>query len=467
MAFYLEISASWVDSGPLGDTRGLWRQQVCLVIPVWRPLVHTWVPCCPVPCPVRNAFTPQPACHIHCRQPLYWGADVGRERREKERKTGQFYTQHGPPLKALEDGPICGFRIILEVQETVWRNTLIHYCQLKPDLIFLGFTTCPLSVSEFHLGPHVMIIWNVSLGISWLCQFLRYFLFLRTWWAWGTPVRYFVGCSSTGIGWFFCVCVQDSGDGYWGGHRSKASFSAGHSIEGTHHRKDRALLILTLTPWLRLCLSGFSTRESLFPSLQCILFGRKELWGVHTWGEDSVSTSLTVSIYLKYSELFCTGNVYILSYLYQRLWMDDNLGYNPVRLHFSNCPAYSHWKFFPFCVPLTHLHSSIILLLFFFFWTFFFSWLQSAPGPSNRFFFLPHLQVWLNGHEFEQTPGDSEGQGSLVCCWPESQRVGHDWATEQQQHLQVSHFSKEPRILLLENKTRNWELGCRFVCAHC
>ena len=25
---------------------------------------------------------------------------------------------------------------------------------------------------------------------------------------------------------------------------------------------------------------------------------------------------------------------------------------------------------------------------------------------------------WLNGHEFEQTPGDSEGQGSLVCCSP-------------------------------------------------
>ena len=23
-----------------------------------------------------------------------------------------------------------------------------------------------------------------------------------------------------------------------------------------------------------------------------------------------------------------------------------------------------------------------------------------------------------NGHEFEQTPGDSEGQGSLVCCSP-------------------------------------------------
>ena len=24
----------------------------------------------------------------------------------------------------------------------------------------------------------------------------------------------------------------------------------------------------------------------------------------------------------------------------------------------------------------------------------------------------------LNGHEFEQTSGDSEGQGNLVCCSP-------------------------------------------------
>ena len=24
----------------------------------------------------------------------------------------------------------------------------------------------------------------------------------------------------------------------------------------------------------------------------------------------------------------------------------------------------------------------------------------------------------LNGHEFGQTPGNSEGQGSLVCCSP-------------------------------------------------
>jgi len=39
----------------------------------------------------------------------------------------------------------------------------------------------------------------------------------------------------------------------------------------------------------------------------------------------------------------------------------------------------------------------------------------------------------LNGHEFEQTPGDREGQGSLACCSPWSQRVGHNLANEQQQ----------------------------------
>ena len=30
-----------------------------------------------------------------------------------------------------------------------------------------------------------------------------------------------------------------------------------------------------------------------------------------------------------------------------------------------------------------------------------------------------------NGHEFEQTPGDREGQGSLVCSSLWRRRVGH------------------------------------------
>ena len=32
----------------------------------------------------------------------------------------------------------------------------------------------------------------------------------------------------------------------------------------------------------------------------------------------------------------------------------------------------------------------------------------------------------LNGHEFEQALGDGDGQGSLVCCSMETQRVGHN-----------------------------------------
>ena len=42
----------------------------------------------------------------------------------------------------------------------------------------------------------------------------------------------------------------------------------------------------------------------------------------------------------------------------------------------------------------------------------------------------------LSGHEFEQTPGHSGGQRSLVCCSPWDQRVGHDWATTEQQQQQ-------------------------------
>ena len=34
----------------------------------------------------------------------------------------------------------------------------------------------------------------------------------------------------------------------------------------------------------------------------------------------------------------------------------------------------------------------------------------------------------LNGQEFEQAPGNGEGQGNLACCSP---WVGHDLVTEQ------------------------------------
>ena len=41
-----------------------------------------------------------------------------------------------------------------------------------------------------------------------------------------------------------------------------------------------------------------------------------------------------------------------------------------------------------------------------------------------------HHQV--NGHEFEQTPGDTEGQGSLACCSSLGPKVRDKIVTEQQ-----------------------------------
>ena len=43
----------------------------------------------------------------------------------------------------------------------------------------------------------------------------------------------------------------------------------------------------------------------------------------------------------------------------------------------------------------------------------------------------------LNGHEFEQTLRDSEGQESLVCCSPWGSKSQHNLATEQQQQTEA------------------------------
>ena len=37
---------------------------------------------------------------------------------------------------------------------------------------------------------------------------------------------------------------------------------------------------------------------------------------------------------------------------------------------------------------------------------------------------------WLDGHEFEWTPGVGDGQGGLACCDSWGGRVWHDWVTE-------------------------------------
>ena len=49
---------------------------------------------------------------------------------------------------------------------------------------------------------------------------------------------------------------------------------------------------------------------------------------------------------------------------------------------------------------------------------------------------------WLNGHEFEQTPGDTERQGSLACCIPWGHKVRPNWATEEQQQRNLHPFKE-------------------------
>ena len=55
-------------------------------------------------------------------------------------------------------------------------------------------------------------------------------------------------------------------------------------------------------------------------------------------------------------------------------------------------------------------------------------WGQEEKGMTeDEMVGWPHQ---LNGYEFQQTPGGSEGQGSLACYSPLRHRVGHDWVSE-------------------------------------
>ena len=47
-------------------------------------------------------------------------------------------------------------------------------------------------------------------------------------------------------------------------------------------------------------------------------------------------------------------------------------------------------------------------------------WAQEEKGVTEDEMAGSH--PWLNGHEFEQTLGDNEGQGSLACCSPWSHK---------------------------------------------
>ena len=64
-------------------------------------------------------------------------------------------------------------------------------------------------------------------------------------------------------------------------------------------------------------------------------------------------------------------------------------------------------------------------------------WRQKEKGAVEDEIIREHCQ--LNGHEFEQTPGDGEGQGSLVCCSPLGRKESDNLATEQQHSWKRGH----------------------------
>ena len=55
-------------------------------------------------------------------------------------------------------------------------------------------------------------------------------------------------------------------------------------------------------------------------------------------------------------------------------------------------------------------------------------WRKEEKGTTEDKMVRWHAR--LNEHEFEQTPGVGDGQGSLACCSPWSCKIRHNWANE-------------------------------------
>ena len=72
-------------------------------------------------------------------------------------------------------------------------------------------------------------------------------------------------------------------------------------------------------------------------------------------------------------------------------------------------------------------------------------WGQEEKGVAEHEMVRQHH--WFNGHEFEQTPGDSGGQKSLACCSSWGRRVRHNLATEQQQSQKIESATADMKIL--------------------
>ena len=68
---------------------------------------------------------------------------------------------------------------------------------------------------------------------------------------------------------------------------------------------------------------------------------------------------------------------------------------------------------------------------------------------------------WLSGHEFEQTPGDGEGQGSLVCCspWGHKESDTTEWLNNNSSKERSCGYSQWPARHWAHQNPRQWAWG--------
>ena len=82
-------------------------------------------------------------------------------------------------------------------------------------------------------------------------------------------------------------------------------------------------------------------------------------------------------------------------------------------------------------------------------------WRQEEKGTTEDEMVGWHHR--LNGHEFEQAPGDDDGQGSLTCCSPWGCKVSDttEWLKSIDAYTDLSHFihSLNPSMILLSQRT--------------
>ena len=81
-------------------------------------------------------------------------------------------------------------------------------------------------------------------------------------------------------------------------------------------------------------------------------------------------------------------------------------------------------------------------------------WRQLEKGETEEE--MVEWYHWLNKHEFEQAPGDGDGQGSLACCspWGRKELETTEWLNWTELREQGSKKVNEPYAFSRESRTK-------------